>query len=192
MDYHTALHPPRLGPPRFRSVKPQGVAFLWDVCDPAVLPAEYAECDVFYTDLPWRDGFAEFERRAGMPAGRRYAAFLAAVNALTTQICRPLVYVTGRHALRLLLSPTAVHPTRLNGAPAVAVTYGAVECSDWSDATTILASLCARYRCIGDFCCGNGRTAAAAVAAGKRFVVSDYNMRCIGYIHENLLATQRA
>ena len=54
--------------------------------------------------------------------------------------------------------------------------------TDAGDASKIPGELAARYSCIGDFCCGYGRTAKRFNEAGKRFVVSDYNPAWIGYM----------
>ena len=42
--------------------------------------------------------------------------------------------------------------------------------------------ICKKYNKILNFCCGYGLTARDALEAGKRFICSDVNPRCVYYI----------
>lgn len=156
------------------------VAFRHDIC--TGLPAEYETCDLLYADLPWARGIQTFNARAEGHQG--YDQFLAATSELVTGARVPVVLITGRHALPRLPRPSWVAPTRLNRHEAIAIMYrlyprgGGVPRS----ASDLVASLASEFGRVGDFCCGYGRTLRAFHAAGKSFVGSDYNGRCIGRI----------
>ncbi len=156
------------------------------------LPPEYKACDVLYTDLPWRPGFEEFNRRAGVE-GREYQEFLAAVSRIVNDFPGPVVLVTGKHARRDLPAPDHVMKSRLNGAPCIALSYRldpAKFCINpefcFCDVEMFLTWLAERFECVGDFCCGYGRVGRIFQEYGRRWVMSDFNPTCIGYIGENL------
>jgi len=145
------------------------------------LPVEFEQCDVFYTDLPWRAGFKTFEKRAGK-AGRVYQDFMRAVSLVVVQLRhKPIVLVAGKTEMRHLPACT-MRPTVLNGDDAVVALYGRLPKLDLTDSWSILDSLARHYQCVGDFCCGYGRAGRVFLRAGKRFVMSDYNAKCIGFI----------
>jgi hypothetical protein len=181
--YHSALHAALKHTPRQYVSAGQSVAMAHDLMSSSRLPPEFDGCDVFYTDLPWKDGFAEFDKRANVEDGRTYSTFMARVAEIIRGLSVPVVIVAGKRAVPLLPQPRFVLPTKLNGAPAMAIVYGDIQ--PWEPgrpAWDILASLSQSYGCIGDFCCGYGRSAKVFADAGKRFVVSDYNAECIGAI----------
>jgi len=187
--YHTALKGERISAvPRKRVESPAGVAFVHDLlCGP--LPDEYAACDVFYADLPWPAGFAEFERRAGLTIGRNYGEFMAAVSRIIRTVRQPVFLAAGKLALRYLPTPTAIISSKLNGAACVVIMFHADIQPACSDTVALLGWLAERYNCIGDFCCGYGRAGRIFAKHGKRFVMSDYNSECIGYIGESLVSS---
>lgn len=184
MTYHSAMWQPAYdGGEARRHESAAGVAFVHDViADP--LPDEYAECDVLYTDLPWRTGFAEFNERAGVGDGRTYRAFLEAVGWIVREARCPVVLVTGKHALPHLPSPDSVADVTLNGQPAIAACYRLTLAPWLRDTWEVLRWLAFRFECVGDFCCGYGRSAQVFAESGKRYVASDYNPACIGRIAE--------
>lgn len=165
-----------------------GLVFQYDLFDRSY-PRAFEECDVFYADLPWRSGWREFERRAGVEdQTRTYPAFVAAVCDHVAHYGIPTVLVTGRHALPYFtLKPQAQAETALNSNPALALYFNCDRISGAYEAEAILADIASQssVKCGGDFCCGFGRTARRFAAAGKRFVVSDYNPACIRYIEDN-------
>jgi hypothetical protein len=182
LAYHTALKGRETYAAPKRTVETQaGVAFVHDIR--VGLPLAYMGCDVLYADLPWRAGFAEFEKRAGEPAGASYAEFLKAVGEIVQADGRLIILVTGPHARSLLPLEDQRLDLLLNGNPAIAAAYhGTIP---WVNNTIdLLHCLADTYRCIGDFCCGYGRAGRIFAEHGKRFVMSDYNAQCIGYIGE--------
>lgn len=149
------------------------------------LPVEFDSCDVLYADLPWRSGFNGYNTRAGVDDGRTYPAFMAAVSEVVRAQRRPVMLVTGRHALPLLPKPAQTLPVVMpvaNRQPALALAYNCVFRPDWEDTAGLVARLATWYRRVGDFCCGYGQSARAFTAAGRHFVASDYNPECVGYI----------
>lgn len=161
-------------------------AFVHDVM--SGLPSEFDECDVLHAHLPWRHGFAGYNQRAGVTDGRTYPAFMAAIRSIMDAEKRPTVLVTGRHAARFLPTPSQMLPVSMpvrDGQPAIAYVYNAVLHQDWERTDELLQHLAERYDAIGDFCSGYGWAAKAFAERGKRFVMSDFNPRCIGYIAEH-------
>jgi len=181
--YHTALAPePFRLPILDRAVFHDGVAIRHDLIK-GRLPGEFSSCDLIYSELPWRKGFVEFERRAG-EGGRDYNLFLDTVRLSIAAIGAPAVMVTGIHAMKRL-DPDAAFKVRLNGEEMLALSW---KCNIPSglDCQELLNFLAVNYGCVGDFCCGYGRAARAAREHGKRFVVSDYNGSCIRYIADTM------
>ena len=149
------------------------------------LPEEYRVCDVFYTDLPWQAGFQAFEQRVGAQ-GRSYREFMATVSCIVRGLGVCCVLVTGRHALKHLPIPEAVMTSTLNGSPCLLVVYHAHFDRHFWTTIDLLHYLAEHFQCVGDFCCGYGRAGLIFTRHGKRFVMSDYNPRCISYIGATL------
>ena len=178
--YHSALRPPSAAPRLDRHEGPSGVAFVHDLTV-GVLPPEFDDCDVLYSDLPWRAGFERFNRRARLSDQRTHGEFIDAVNRIVAETTVPAYLVAGKNEGRWL-APTDVQlPLSLNGAKAVCYSYRS-EIPDVGDATSLLHWLAGRYSTVGDFCCGYGRSGRIFVEHGKRYVLSDVNATCVGVI----------
>jgi hypothetical protein len=189
MTYHSGLRDPVNSPLLNQARHPQGVAFVHDLLTAPALPAEFAECDVLYADLPWRNGFSEFNRRAGVNDDRTYSEFLKTVARLLEDERRPVFLLTGKHALRQLPPPDFTRAVRMFQFSALAVVYNATPTHRslrWTTATALLDQLGGLHRSVGDFCCGYGSSVRAFAEAGRRFVASDFNPRCVGYIAEHV------
>lgn len=185
LEYHSALHPTDRWPPKDRAESASGVAFVHDICVKP-LTNDYLQADVFYSDLPWRHGFEEFERRAGH-SYRTYPEFMQTVSRIIDHCVAPVVLVTGRHAMRYLPKPDELISTKLNNGKCLALAYRAnLGFQEIADTNLLLYALAARFECVGDFCCGYGRAGMVFAQRGKRYVMSDYNPSCIGYIAEVL------
>lgn len=190
-DYHSAHKPPVSAPVLNHWDGERCSAFVLDILDTA--PSQvfekygYRDCDVLVTDLPWRKGFDEFNRRAGATDGRTYPAFMQRVGQIINAGAVPTYLVTGRHALHYLPAPDVVLPMRLNEDEAVAIGYrpGVEAFADYGIAQEFLHALADTYGHAGDFCCGYGRTGRFFLRAGKRALLSDINPRCVGYIAEH-------
>ena len=179
-DYHTALAGDyQRWPAVSRYECATGVAFQHDLADG--LPAEFDQADVLYADLPWRQGWDKFAERAGASQRGGYNDAMRRIGALLRSFGKPAVMVTGKHALPFL-KPDGAAPVRLNGAGAVACLWGVPSWQAAIDASDLLHDLAGRFRCVGDPCCGYGRAGRVFAQRGGRFVLSDLNAECIGYI----------
>jgi len=179
-DYHSALgdkmtHWPRLD--RFQGI--HGVAFQADLNHG--IPIAMYEADVWYSDLPWRDGYTKFADRAGIKQAMPYTELLERIGKEIRDIGRPTVLITGKHAVRYLKPETTAEVT-LNGGSAVACLWNRRSWPGAVDTVALLKYLASEYQCVGDFCCGYGRAGRIFVQAGKRYVMSDLNPECVGYI----------
>ena len=190
--YHTALsHGVRIhSSPRQSAESQHGVAFVHDLCSGA-LPEAYSACDVLYAELPWRAGLAEFDKRAGVAVPRNYQAFMRAVAKIILETKQRAFMVTGRQGMRYLPYPSHLLETTLNGASCIVMAYtrtprGRMERTDFNSTADLLHWLAGQFSCIGDFCCGYGRAGRIFAEHGKRFVMSDYNAECVGYIGDTL------
>ena len=177
-DYHSAHYPEQNIDTRDGYVSPNGIALVHDVTS-GPLPSEYRRCDVFYTDPPWKSGYDVFASRVGVLVPT-YHDFMEALIAAIPKDA-PAVLVTGRHAAMHFGPEFRPFPVRLNEHDAVAYSRG-IDASGMTKADEVGDYLAGTYECVGDPCCGYGNAARWFVQAGKRYVVSDINPRCIGYI----------
>jgi len=147
------------------------------------LPGSYQACDVVYADLPWRHGLAEFDRRAGSHTDWR--RLMQGVDIALADLKCPVLLTGGRNHAKLLPRPQQELQTVLHKGGVRLFVYNAVlDLQDGLTVMQVLGWLAERFSVAGDFCCGYGNTARVFAQAGKRFVVSDHNARCIGYIAE--------
>lgn len=183
--YHTALSHGQLEEaPACTYAEANGsVAMQHNIWDD--LPPDFNACDVMFCEPPWRAGYDIFNERAGFQ-DPPWSEFMKRINTVINNVQVPIVVTAGKAALRYLTGYTATYPTSLNGASAYLVAWN-LELSDTESAETAVQEVCRRFNVIGDWCCGYGRTAVYAKREGKRFVMSDHNAQCIGYIAENIL-----
>lgn len=181
--YHTALIGGAVvdAPPLQRVEFSDGVAFVHDLFQP--IPAAYEACDAIYCEAPWRHGYDEFNRRAGW-AGPSWVEFTRRLGEVAATSRAAVCLTAGRQAVPHLPTPDHIYDTSLNGAPALLVCYRLL-LERPESAESALDEIATRYTCIGDWCCGYGRTVRAARRHGKRYVVSDHNATCIGYIAQD-------
>lgn len=176
--YHTALEQP------VKTLLNLGESckniFQYDLFD-QTYPDEFKQCEVFCSDLPWKSGFSEFERRGGK-SGRTYDGFLKRVISHIQEYQKPTVLITGEHAKKRLAGFDHEKVTTLHGMKAIALFYrlGPIE----GNSVEICQTLAQRYDVVGDFCAGFGRTGAIFEEAGKQFVLSDYNPDCVRHMNE--------
>lgn len=185
--YHSALHEPGSYPParQYEDVRRGRIALWHDVV--LGLPLPMHAVDAIYTELPWKDGYEEFARRADQAVGRwsepgrlTYEQWCYRLSVTLIRWGKPYVVVAGRAALRHMAAEW-VTPCDLNGSTAVAFGSGLPGIRE-KTAEMVLERMAARFSSLGDPCCGYGRTARVASSYGRPWVVSDVNPRCIGYI----------
>ncbi len=181
--YHSALSSKELieGAPLVQRVEIPGfgVAFAHDVRN-GVPPDYLLSVDVLYADLPWPAGFALFEARANS-AGGTYMEFIGAVAEWVRVLGKPAVLTTSKAAVKWMPKPDSTVTVRLNSADALALCYG-VDVPAQVDTVDVLQMLASQFKCVGDFCCGYGRSGRVFAGRGGKFVMSDYNPQCIGVI----------
>lgn len=180
MNYHTALgNQPQSGVATLFYEGRRGIVFQADLSDG--IPPQMHDADVWYADLPWRAGYQKFAERAGVAPRMPFADFMEFLGGMIAAGGVPAVMVTGKHAVRHL-RPPAVADAKLNGSAAVACLWGLPAWDGSRDAEVILRELAKEYECVGDFCCGYGRSGVAFSRAGKRYVLSDLSAYCVGEI----------
>jgi hypothetical protein len=183
--YHSFKRPPVWATPITYARINANVAMVHDATT-GVLPDEYDACDFLYAEPPWRAGWEKFARRAGSEP-KSYGEFLDGISKIVETVTQPTVIIAGKAMRKHLPQPEQVLPVILNGGSGV---LGLVYRTRFDEITSDidthdLLALCAeRYDRVGDFCCGYGTTAYEFARHGKRFVVSDVNAMCIGYIAE--------
>lgn len=182
--YHSALGEPPQGKSLDHFTVINGVGFVHNVLSSDYLPDAYQDCDVLYSDPPWRNGFKTFAERCCIQDAPTYDTFMWHVVDLIDRAGLPAVLIVGKQAGKYLDGWTAV-PTRLQRFDAIAY-YRGVKPVQAYTANGILEGLARRYNCVGDFFAGYGASARAFTMAGKRFVVSDCNPRCIATLRKAL------
>lgn len=180
--YHTALRLPESeAPPRDWWAGCGSMAFTHDVT--TGLPKEFVDVDVIYSELPWKDGFEEFQTRAGVIIPIPYHEWLFNLSGELFQSGKPYIIVAGHAASRHLAYEWS-RPVDLNGSLAMAM--GArlpVVPPEVTNAEGLVQALTsAPFEIVGDPCAGYGRTARIFAQAGKSFYAADINAGCIGHI----------
>lgn len=183
--HHSALTPATEAAPLDRFSFKDSLAFVHDIMA-APFPTDFDVCDLLYGELPWGPGLAEFDLRAGVTEPRSYRMFMGAVARVVLDASpRPRVLLTGAQGQRLLPTSDQVVTLKLNGRDCLALLYNVQDVEGIETDMQLLRLLARRYRRVGDFLCGYGRSGRVFLEAGKSFVMSDYNPKCIGYIAAN-------
>ncbi len=184
INYHTALKDNAKDCEKVSYVTfPDGsIAFHHNVAYQFGLPIEYNSCDVLYTETAWKAGIEKFNARAEDDTS--YMQYLEGLSQIAMSNRKPMVIVAGATEGKYLPDPTMMFDTKLNGGRAIAYVYGML-IKPITNSEHLIAFLSKRFNRVGDFCCGYGRTGMIFKEAGKTFVMSDYNAKCIGYIKEN-------
>jgi hypothetical protein len=184
VTYHTALSPPESdAEPREWWAADNCQAFVHDIM--GGIAGDYVDADVIYSEIPWADGFDEFNRRAqGNLIPLAYPEWLYRLSGMLYNFKRPWVLVGGYAMVRHVASEW-IKPVALNGSQAAAIGANLPkppdECRDALEVLQWIAGHPA-YKIVGDPCCGYGRTGRVFVEAGKWFVMSDINPQCIGHV----------
>lgn len=183
LSYHSALRPPLAGLAwRARFEGDGSCAFVYDLVRHAALPAEYAGCDVLYTEMAWERGYPVFLERADA-AQSTFAEYQAAIGAVIEATTLPVFLITGKAALRRLPAPASRQAMTINGGDCLLAVYHTTYPCAHQTNLQLLEWLASRYQCVGDFCCGYGNTGRVfQQQQGKRWVMSDLNGACIDYI----------
>ena len=152
-----------------------------DLMEP--LPREFDACDVFYSDPPWRNGAPKFDALLGVDP-REYSAFQEAAQGLVDSVApRPVILSMSRGAVVRFTGVSSVLLAKLNGALTAFVGFR-IGIPELSGSWAILYWLAERFRCVGDPCCGYGRTGWVFRERGRCFVMSDYDPHCVDVVAE--------
>ena len=179
-EYFSALRDPATEWPSLSFHKGErGDSFQADISKG--IPAAMYKADIWYAEPPWRHGFHKFADRARVSQQMSYEQMLEILKVAIKGSGIPTVLVTGRHAINKL-DAEDVAMIKLNGYVAVAGLWGVAAWNDVPDTVEVLSRLAEQYKCIGDFCCGYGKAGRIFAEAGRRYIMSDLNPQCIGYI----------
>lgn len=161
------------------------VAFRHDIYDP--YPSNlYQRCDIIYTEPPWPAGSTVFDKRLGIE-GRRWADLAQHLAQTIASVDIPVVLTAGKSFIKYLPTPDYTAEVTYSGSLGKCLVFAyRTTLPDLATGDEIKSYIMSNYNCIGDWFCGYGQTAFAALEAGKDFVVSDYNPQCIGYIKDFL------
>lgn len=183
-DYviHSALGTRPDAPALDRFQGRNGLALTWDLAAEGLLPEAFDQCDVLYAEPPAPAGWRVFHERAGIEPAMTYRAFIGLCSRLVQD--RGGVLVVCTQAEKYALAARFTERVELHRPDWSQLAKWYCDPPKRSSLTVdgVLTTLAGRYDCIGDFCCGCGHTGAAFVAAGKRYVMSDVEPRCTGYI----------
>ncbi len=183
--YHSALGDPPKGEGVHHFETVNGEAFVHDVMSADYLPEPYQQCDVLYADPPWRNGYKTFTERCCIDNAPTYDEFMFHVADLIERADIPAVMIVGKQAAKYFDGWLPI-PVRLQRFDAIAYYSAGIAPVQAYTATGILEGLARRYTCVGDFFAGYGASARAFTLAGKRFVASDCNPRCIAMVQKTL------
>lgn len=154
------------------------IAFRHDIMDE--YPEIYKECDFIYGEPPWIAGAKIFDERAGI-SGRKFTDLTQRISDLIESLTIPIVLTTGAWGLKML--PKADYAIDANiKTSAIGKCHILYYRTEALDSENLISQVVAKGNVIGDWFCGYGNLAIEAHKQGKRFIVSDYNAECIGYI----------
>jgi hypothetical protein len=188
VSYHSALTKPLQIDRTLQRFESDGsIVFQHDLFNG--LPPEYDHCDVLYLEPPWKDGYEEFNRRAGV-VRLDYGAFIEAINVIIDAVSIPVIVVLGVRSGKYLRAADLKLPIKLNGAECVAYCFHITELPPCSTTVELLNELAQRYMRIGDPNCGYGIAGSVFATWRRSFVLSDYNGQCIAYCAKTLFGAE--
>lgn len=183
-DYHSALDktPREKYTATQRHIGKSGVAFQHDLI--LGFPIEMLEADVLYAEPPWREGFDTFAKLAGVSQKGNYLDLLEIINKGVNRAKKPACVITGKHAIKYY-DPHHAVPVILNGFEAFACLWNMEPFTEKYNTIELTKKLASEYEVVGDFCCGYGRTGRIFTGLGKKYILSDFDAQCIGYIAQH-------
>ena len=163
-----------------RFVGANGISMAWDFGREG-LPPEMMTADVIYGEPPWKHGYDLFAKEAGVSQAISYADFIKKLVSEIGRTGKPSVIIAGAHAMGLYKGFVSA-PALINGAKCYAMYRCIRPHAGTLDATEVIKRIARMYDCIADPFCGYGRAGRIFAEHGKRYVMSDLNPVCIGYI----------
>lgn len=191
--YHSACWEEDISLPSVQHViLGESEAMAFDLCS-GPLPEAFKTCDVLYGEPPWPLGIKVFNKRAG--ASGTFVDIYNALARLVLSTSVPVYLLISPYHKKLLPKPeeTLVVELDIHGtAPVDVFVYRPeVDVRPVRTRTDLIKALARHHRRVGDFFCGYGETGRLFAQAGKSFVLSDLNPRCIGYL-QRVAQTWRA
>lgn len=145
----------------------------------------YSKCDIIYTEPSWLDGFDKFITRANAEP-HSFDEYLLYISRLIKNCTRPFWMVMGTHAIKHLPVPHRKEKIKLHGYSTNLLGWNDNKKYSFTNNYDFISQLAENYNCVGDFNCGYGNTGRIFYKAGKNFVMSDINGKCVYYIAKNL------
>lgn len=189
--YHSALTEPEKvkGELELFEIK-DSIAFCNDItiCH---YPRIFEKCDLIYSELAWKSGIEEFNKRADRKVS--FKDYSKSICKLIKEFDNPIFLITGFCDVSNYPIPYDILKTTLNGSECDILIYhakGQIK-SEYlrkikKDANFLLDLLISydEFQNVGDFNCGYGKVGLEFYKKGKNFVMSDYNKKCIYQIKE--------
>jgi hypothetical protein len=161
-----------------------GEAFQWDIS--SGIPEKFSKCGAVYSEPPWRRGFEEFNKRAGVNPSGGYNDLLRSIQKACLEFGKPCFLVVSK-ADRKKYDKASGHFQIVfdsHGGSCICVCYN-VEVPNFGDGMTtssLLKWMTKKYGVIGDFCCGYGTTGQRVLKNGGEVALCDYNAKCIAVV----------
>jgi len=161
--------------------------FQHDILDG--LDKRFYEADAVYTEPAWRKGFTRFMQRAEVDRPEDYGDYIRIQEAIIRELDVPAFMIGGRNTFPYV-NPDDGHEIYFDFHDCDAWVYlwnGAeIDPYEVESVVDVLYHVVENHDNVLDFNCGQGRTARAMHDAGKNFICSDVNGRCIAQIAEDL------
>jgi hypothetical protein len=185
--YHTAISSKKrdiVAEPLLRWTDGRGVAFVHDISS-GVIPDEYRQADVLYSEPAWRHGYEKFSECLEVKPVGGYDAYLATQLKFIRDTGIPAFLVIGTSMIEQC-DPKHAHPVKLRGGDAVLAVWNTTLAVTVHECDRFIDHLAASYECVVDPSCGYGNVARWFHKQGKMFVATDINPVCIGVIARRL------
>ena len=162
------------------------VAMIYNILNPFI-PSAWRYSDVIYCEPSWQEGYKVFCDRAEYTYRKSdYILYLKRIEELIDTLDKPAFIIGGKHMLQHL-NPYSMSPIRLLGSKAFLCVYKTKQHKKFDKNFDVISYLAERYNYVLDFCCGYGNTARIFKKAGKLFVCSDFNSKCVYYVAKTFL-----
>lgn len=141
----------------------------------------FGGADVIYTEPAWRDGFKKFMALAGQTG--THTEYLKNTREIIQRLGKPAYVFCGKHMFKVLdadeYRPIILREYGYHEYVAVFNEDRHIEATTTSE---LISKLCENYGTLLDFNCGCGNVLNSCKNEDTRFILSDVNPDCIGYI----------
>ena len=196
--FHSALESPIKNCPGLDCFNgTNGYSFVHNLCNG--IPTQMHNADLLYAELPWKHGYDQFSKRSKVENSLSHFDLLTKIGIEITNLKIPAVMVMGTHGSKHL-KPNYTFPIKLSyaneskclaciwGIPNLASTFLTTvhenQVIERPTSSRLIEVLAQRFNLIGDFACGYGNSGRIFVENGKKYIMSDSNNNCVGYISQ--------